>query len=395
MAASVGGGPEGGARGPLVEEIFIWSGDFDTGIGVIDRQHRQLVEQINAIVQIAVSGKQVKEEEVGRIKAELSNYVEAHFATEEEMMARLAVDERHVRQHRFLHGEFVSKVQGFFAEGRSIDGKALAEVSEYLIRWLAYHILNIDMGLARQIAAIKAGSDPARAFDVEQSYLDTNTEPLLKALRALFFLVSEKNRELEQLNAELEHKVRQRTQELEEANRRLELISMQDELTRLPNRRFALLSLDQLLSERERYSTPLSVMLVDADKFKAVNDNFGHDRGDAVIKWIGDFLKQNLRKSDIVCRLGGDEFLVICPLTDAEAARKAGEALVARSAALNATNPLEFWKISLSVGVAEASVEDSAAVIKRADAAMYLAKKGGGGRVASVPPSGREGEGDE
>ena len=106
--------------------------------------------------------------------------------------------------------------------------------------------------------------------------------------------MSEKNKKLELQNMELENTVKIRTNELTKANERLEKISVIDELTGLHNRRFFMTEIEHLMYKWERYQEPFSLIYLDADIFKLVNDNFGHDKGDIVLKWISKFLKNNI-----------------------------------------------------------------------------------------------------
>ena len=160
---------------------------------------------------------------------------------------------------------------------------------------------HMDKSLIRQVHRIKNEKmNPKEAYEREVEEEDVNTEPLLKALKSLFFLVSQKNKELERINEGLEQKVKARTQELEEANRRLKTLSLRDDLTGLPNRRFVVREIEKLIHDRERYSTTFSVLFVDLDKFKAVNDNHGHESGDEVLNWVSDFLDTYTRKNDVV-----------------------------------------------------------------------------------------------
>ena len=116
---------------------------------------------------------------------------------------------------------------------------------KFLIYWLAYHILGSDQSMARQIRAIRAGHTPADAYLTEERMKEGAVEPLLRALNGLFRQVSERNRELLQLNQTLEARVEERTRELAAANEQLEIIALTDVLTGLPNRRHAMRCLDQ------------------------------------------------------------------------------------------------------------------------------------------------------
>lgn len=205
-------------------------------------------------------------------------------------------------------------------------------------------------------------------------------------MKELFYIIYKKNSELEIYNKTIEEEVHKRTKELEALNEKLEALSMTDELTGLPNRRFAMLTLEKCIKSWERYKNVFSLVFIDADKFKQVNDTLGHDYGDKVLIWISDFLKNNLRDSDIVCRLGGDEFLVICPNSSGEDAKKACQFLIEKYEEINANNPLAYWTVSLSIGVIEVTQKETTAdsMLQKADRAMYDAKRYGGGRLVFI-----------
>jgi len=205
----------------------------------------------------------------------------------------------------------------------------------------------------------------------------------VKTIRALLRILSDKNRSLEEMNHILEERVQQRTAELENANARLREITLQDDLTKLPNRRFALSSIEYHVELWKRYGTVFSILFIEIDKFKQINDSFGHDKGDELLAWTAAFLRANLRQVDILCRYGGDEFIAICPESTGKNALSAGQTLLAHVRSENTAHPNPFWTLSLSVGAAEissqcATLED---LIKAADGAMYRIKSKGGNGI--------------
>jgi hemerythrin len=189
---------------------------------------------------------------------------------------------------------------------------------------------------------------------------------------------------LESLNDHLEELVEERTRELSEANAQLEQIALTDIMTGLPNRRAAFERLANLWQE----AVSLACFMVDADHFKAINDGFGHESGDVVVKHIGLCLQQNARRQDLVARLGGDEFLVICPGTDLGEALRLGETLRRAVSELKVyvAEGQGCWSGSVSVGVAarSASTADIEALVALADEGVYLAKREGKNCVRSV-----------
>lgn len=357
-------------------QLFIWSTDFTTDIGIVDEQHQKLIDMINTAVKLSLETGPVRLDTVTALQANLGEYVVYHFGTEQTMMESFGVDMRHQKTHRIAHENFTNYVRSFFLRNARPERPELRAFAEYLIRWLAYHILNLDKTFARQIRSIQDGASPEQAYEKERIVQETTAEPLLKALQGLFFIVAEKNLQLEKANAELETKVRERTGDLETANRKLALLAVEDELTKLPNRRYALGTLDRLSKEFERYQRPFGVIMLDADRFKAVNDQYGHEYGDKVIRWIADFLVANTRKTDVVARLGGDEFLVICPQTEIRETRILAESLRRKAAAFNEKSPLPWWNVSFSLGVAgpNGAVKSIKTILARADKAMYKDK---------------------
>ena len=154
-----------------------------------------------------------------------------------------------------------------------------------------------------------------------------------------------------------------------------EELADRDPLVHVLNRRAFLRELHRTMSEVERYKTPAAVLYIDLDGFKALNDGYGHAAGDAVLTHVGRLLMDSVRESDVVGRLGGDEFGVILNRVGADEARAKAQHLnrqVNSSAIIHAG---VAHRIAASVGVhAIAVVEDPERAIARADEAMYADK---------------------
>lgn len=168
------------------------------------------------------------------------------------------------------------------------------------------------------------------------------------------------------------------TAELAELKTKLEAaerLADRDPLAPVFNRRAFLRELHRTMSEVERYKTPAAVIYIDLDGFKAVNDDHGHAAGDAVLRHVGVLLLDSVRESDVVGRIGGDEFGVILNRASAAEAQVKGQSLsdkINSSAILHAGVP---HRIRASIGVhAIAMVEDPETALARADEAMYAAK---------------------
>jgi diguanylate cyclase (GGDEF)-like protein len=165
-------------------------------------------------------------------------------------------------------------------------------------------------------------------------------------------------------------------------------LSMIDWLTRCLTRWYGVDALSREMRRQRRSRHTLCVAMLDLDHFKAINDSHGHHAGDRVLVAVGRAMKESLRVSDIACRYGGDEFLLILPETSLAGAVRAIENL--RSRIDKAVDfPAEQIRMTTSVGITEVHTdeEDANEVIRRADMAMYEAKRAGRNRVAVSRPS--------
>ncbi len=162
-------------------------------------------------------------------------------------------------------------------------------------------------------------------------------------------------------------------------NARLFRSATTDGLTGLLQRAYFLTRLKEEMDRTKRYGRVASLLMLDIDHFKRVNDRFGHAEGDLVLKELASLLRQGLRSSDIACRYGGEEFVVLLPETPGELASRVAERL--REAAASASMG-QAGTVTLSIGVAEMGPEQAAdSLIQQADVAMYQAKRGGRNRV--------------
>lgn len=185
---------------------------------------------------------------------------------------------------------------------------------------------------------------------------------------------------------------------LSHALTRLKELAHTDELTGLINRRSFFESAEILLSEAHGEQAILSLLVLDADYFKQLNDTYGHATGDAALQFITEQLQASVRKTDLVCRLGGEEFAVLLPDLKEGEAEKLGVRILERIS----SRPM-FWddkiiEMSVSCGVADTRVGyDMTTLFKAADDALYAAKTAGrnrqvafsrmsaGGRAVSPP----------
>jgi diguanylate cyclase (GGDEF)-like protein len=155
--------------------------------------------------------------------------------------------------------------------------------------------------------------------------------------------------------------------------------SVRDALTGCFNRAHALEVLDAEIRRARRSKLPLSLIMFDLDNFKEINDRYGHLCGDAVLAAIGARMKAELRGSDLKCRYGGDEFMVILPDTPLGGAKQVSENLRGALESHSITWNAEQFKVTASfgVGVVNPTDQDPLTAIARADAALYRAKERG------------------
>ncbi|MDO9064593.1 MAG: diguanylate cyclase, partial [Sulfuricella sp.] len=188
----------------------------------------------------------------------------------------------------------------------------------------------------------------------------------------------------EEISREREE-VRRIASELAVTNRRLQRLALTDPLTLLPNRRYGMDSLEQEWEAAKNRGRPVTCMLIDLDRFKQINDTYGHDAGDNALKQAAKILKNAVRTQDIVSRIGGEEFMVICPDTPLKEGEQYAE-LIRRAFEDSLVNAgADRIKINVSIGIAEynPAMPHFSALLKAADDALYRAKHNGRNRVVA------------
>ncbi|MCX7700674.1 MAG: diguanylate cyclase [Gemmataceae bacterium] len=197
-------------------------------------------------------------------------------------------------------------------------------------------------------------------------------------VRGIFRDITER-RLFEELLDEYRRDLEETNRKLAEANARLELLATTDPLTGLNNRLVFQHRLEDEFQRTCRYGVPLSLALLDVDRFKSFNDTYGHPAGDAVLVEVGRLLRQTARITDLVARFGGEEFAILLPNTPIEGAIQLGE----RFRRVIETATWRHRPVTISVGLAAATPEmkESEALVSAADAALYRAKQLGRNRV--------------
>lgn len=201
---------------------------------------------------------------------------------------------------------------------------------------------------------------------------------ILKAGEPHVFLVKVKR--MRGIKETLYNVLMQDITQIEAYEKELRVLSVTDELTGAGNRLACNQALDREIVRSRRYHKKLSLVLFDLDHFKNINDSFGHNVGDQVLIAVTTQVKGLLRDTDVLCRFGGEEFLIVMPETDAEDAKDTAERLRAEIASLSTVDvPIQ---VTVSFGVAELTRWDTEyTLLKRVDMALYQAKENGRNRV--------------
>jgi diguanylate cyclase (GGDEF)-like protein len=246
------------------------------------------------------------------------------------------------------------------------------------VRFVYLIIVTAHSDVDHLVEAFAAGADDFLSKPVDK-------HELMARLRAgehiarLESDLAKRTREVHLLNAEMATT----NERLALVNDKLKRMATTDELTGLLNRREAMNKLRELWAVEERYGHRFSCILLDIDHFKAFNDTHGHAVGDAVLREIGTLMRTNIRTTDIACRIGGEEFLVLCPNVGMQGAAVCAEHLRVAVEEYDFPHQGTHLKATISLGVAERDPEMTSPdeVLKKADDALYAAKRDGRNRV--------------
>lgn len=236
----------------------------------------------------------------------------------------------------------------------------------------------MDIRLKGKTDGIAAADHIYRQFDIPVVYLTAHSDQatLQRAMSTSPFGYVLKPFQEQDLQVAIEIAVRSNSLnlQLKEQVRHLQALSLTDALTGLPNRRAFDQRLDNELNHAARYKSPLSLLFLDVDHFKAYNDTFGHPAGDAVLQDLAQLMRWYSRNTDFPARYGGEEFAVLLQHTDRADALVVAERLRQATAAV----PNSHRAVTISIGVVTlAAGMDGATFIAQADKAMYEAKRRG------------------
>jgi len=367
-------------------KLFEWDGTFLTGNELVDNQHKKLVDLVNRFGELLSAGPP-NPKHIEALCAGLVEYTNYHFTEEEHLMASVGLDKRHLHEHHKQHEDLISQIdpmRQLVLVGDLASGKYMFE---FLVNWLVFHILGTDMLMSRQIKAIERGVAADETYLAEEIESNSNRQ-LLTAFKKLLYQVSLRNNMLSELNEKLEQKVKARTFELTNANQKLKELAGTDVLTGLLNRRAFMEEAQTKFQLAKRYQRPLSFLMIDIDHFKRVNDTYGHQAGDLVLTEFSKIIKGCLRETDVLGRIGGEEFAVILPETGVDQTTELTERLL--ETIRKTTTVIDAdRKISITASIGLATVPplsiDVDKVMNEADRALYEAKSKGRDRCCGAP----------
>lgn len=227
-------------------------------------------------------------------------------------------------------------------------------------------------------------------LDVEQIHVGSRKDEigtLSKAFNVMHTTIQRQLKELKEHRNMLEQEVKDRTKELEQANRKLDLISRTDELTGLPNRRDMNETIANEIGRCQRTQKPFCFIFIDIDHFKAINDTYGHACGDVVLKSVAQTIRGLLRKYDVFARYGGEEFLTLLPETDLEGATIVAERFRRKIEMMTVHYADYAINVTVTLGVARFDHRLGAdRSIQLADKALYQGKENGRNQVVIWKP---------
>ena len=263
----------------------------------------------------------------------------------------------------------------------ALDKVKRKEVSVILLDWMMPGMDGIEVCQA------------IRKLDTEHvCYIIINSaregsDDISRALRAGANDYISKKTNSTELKARIDVAVRtaQLEKKLIDLNNRLKYLVRTDSLTGLLNHAAVLKELSMELDRGKRDGTSTSILMLDLDRFKAVNDTYGHQTGDKVLKSFSNLLSQSCRSFDRIGRYGGEEFLIVLPRTQREESISIGNRIRMRTATLQIDKEIENIRITCSIGccTAEKSEKHSSSMVAAADSALFRAKKAGRNQVVS------------
>ncbi|MDV7341106.1 bacteriohemerythrin [Terasakiella sp. A23] len=356
-------------------EVFPWNDNFNTGHKEIDEQHRKLVSLLNELATTLINNQTM---DVSKAFDDLAKYADFHFAAEEEIWRKFFDDDSWLHSHQLTHSSFLPKVLEIQKNGKDKPlHDLIEEIIQFLIRWLIFHIIDDDKRLAIVVESMEKGHDLIKAKQIADRKMNGSVRVLIDAVLTMYDGLS--NRTLGLLR---ERKARMEAEEkLREANEKLEKLSYIDQLTQLYNRRHFDDIFARELKRARRKKTMLTLMMLDVDYFKRLNDKYGHPEGDVALKKVAQEIKRCCKRaSDFCFRIGGEEFAILTNSSNSEEQVRLAETI--RQNIENLQIPNEDSDVSdfatVTIGLVSVipdqdTTEDG--MMKIADGRLYAAKR--------------------
>lgn len=218
-------------------------------------------------------------------------------------------------------------------------------------------------------------------------HTETEDETSGFALGAVDYILKPFEREIVRARVKTQLELVRGRRELEAANKELAYLAAVDPLTKCFNRRYFMNTAESEIARMKRHGTDLAVAIIDIDRFKSINDRFGHEAGDRVLSNVAEICEHSLRREDTLGRLGGEEFGIILPATDHDGAMEVLQRLKTRISHQVSLVERETVSLTISIGVTDVSEDDESVddALRRADKALYTAKKLGRNRIVYEP----------
>lgn len=267
---------------------------------------------------------------------------------------------------------------------------------------ISNHVLKAGGQIAREISGVMQGLETAEArtraygeqLEQARSELDSAENP--EDMRNLVDSLVGATGEMARQSRELEEKLSQTAREVQTLRSELERVQVEagtDALTGVANRKVFEARYGELATAQDKGGKPLCLTMVDIDLFKQVNDTWGHQTGDQVIRFVASILQRHAPQGSLVARLGGEEFALLMPNTEASQAMAIAEAVrksVETKRLIRRSSNEELGRITVSLGVAQrVRGETRDGFIERADGALYASKRGGRNRATLASVEGR------
>jgi diguanylate cyclase (GGDEF)-like protein/hemerythrin-like metal-binding protein len=362
-------------------EIFPWNENLMIGIEEIDEQHKTIVRLVNKLANSLTQDEEFKIEDTFN---ELAEYAEFHFKSEEEIWKKYIKEEDLLITHKNSHDSFLPEVLKLRDKNKDKKFNVIVEeILLFLIRWLAFHIVDEDKRLALILRSLNEGKKISEAIYETDNLMSGSMKNLIDTILSMYDNLSSKT-----ISLIREKKARVEAQrELLTINKKLEKLSITDQLTKLYNRRYFDDIFQRELDKSKRNKTVLSVILIDIDFFKKLNDTYGHAHGDDVLKTIAKCLREVCKRpNDFAFRVGGEEFTIVITNEDYNCVISLSNILQEKIHKLkipNKDNGLSDY-LTISGGIVSVVPEQKDtidSIMKLADDRLYKAKETGRNKI--------------